>query len=112
MRALIWMTAPLLAAATVVSAAPVIDPALARGAHLAQRDCAGCHAVTVGARSPNISAPPFSDLRLSYNPISLQRRLEAFPKQGHEGMPQPVMPPGDIADLAAYIQSLDPSKGP
>ncbi|HZZ32465.1 MAG TPA: cytochrome c [Phenylobacterium sp.] len=110
MNPLISMTGLLLAAATAASAAaPAGDPALARGAHLAQRDCAGCHAVTSGERSPNVSAPGFNELRVRFNPISLERRLEVFPRHGHEGMPQPVMTPGDIADLVAYIQSLEPS---
>jgi mono/diheme cytochrome c family protein len=110
MSPLVSMTGLLLAAATAASAgAPAGDPALARGAHLAQRDCAGCHAVALGARSLNVSAPRFSDLRVRFNPISLERRLEAFPHHGHQGMPQPVMAPGDIADLVAYIQSLEPS---
>jgi len=108
MRLTIPLTGLLLAAATAALAAPVGDPVLSRGAHVAQRDCAGCHAVTLGARSPNVSAPRFSDLRLRFNPISLERRLETFPRHGHEGMPQPVMAAGDIVDLVAYIQSLEP----
>ena len=94
----------------VSQAAPAAaDPALARGAHIALRDCSACHAVALADRSPNPGAPPFSVLRLRYNPISLERRLATFPRFGHEAMPPRSLAETDVADLAAYIQSLTPA---
>lgn len=110
MRALVWFAGLGLAAASAAYAEPSpaqADPALARGAHLAQRDCAACHAVTAGAASPNPGAPSFSDLRLRYNPISLEKRLAAFPESGHEAMPPRSLQAADIPDLVAYIQAVD-----
>ena len=112
MRRLDWMAALLLLPSTA-SAAGADDPALARGAHVAERECAGCHAVTLGVASPNPGAPTFAALRLRYNPISLERRLGAFQKQGHEAMPPQSLMASDISDLIAYIQALEsPSQRP
>jgi mono/diheme cytochrome c family protein len=84
------------------------DPALDRGAWVAQRDCAQCHAVGLEGRSPNPGAPTFREIRLRFNPISLERRLHPMPANGHAAMPPRSLSVADVPDLVAYIQSLEP----
>jgi mono/diheme cytochrome c family protein len=86
------------------------DPALERGAWVAQRDCAQCHAVGLEGRSPNSNAPTFREIRLRFNPISLERRLHPMPVQGHDAMPPRSLSVADVPDLVAYIQSLESTR--
>lgn len=102
------MFGAVLAAAVLAAAAPVRAPGIDRGAHVAQRDCALCHAVGPTGRSPNFAAPPFARVRLRYNPISLERALTNISKHGHFEMRPQRISSSDVADLAAYIQSLAP----
>jgi mono/diheme cytochrome c family protein len=95
-------------AATAAAAAPKPDPALERGRHLAERDCAMCHAIDTASHSPNPGAPTFRTIRLRYNPIALERRLAPIPMYGHSSMPPRTLSAADVPDLVAYIQSLEP----
>lgn len=100
------------AAAALTIAAPASvsagDLALDRGRHIAERDCAACHAVGSENESPNGAAPTFRAIRLRYNPISLEHRLGPMPRLGHARMPPRTLNAADIPDLVAYIQSLGP----
>lgn len=102
------------------------DPSLsgvpASGQRLAQRHCGGCHAVT-GAVSPLADAPPFSQLFTRYRPGRLDAILAegmlAPPQRPEEGSPRthPRMPTAqldddEVADLKAYLRSLDPRAKP
>ena len=95
-------------AAIATAAQPATDPALERGRHLAERDCAMCHAIDAMGRSPNPSAPTFQAIRLRYNPIALEKRLAPWPAHGHSTMPPRTLSTSDVPDLVAYIQSLEP----
>ena len=86
------------------------DPALARGAWVAERDCAQCHAIRAEGKSPNSNAPTFRQIRLRFNPISLERRLHPMPAEGHDAMPPRSLSTADVPDLVAYIQSLEPAR--
>lgn len=94
----------------------------ASGQRLAQRHCGGCHAVT-GAVSPLADAPPFSQLFTRYGPGRLDAILAegmlAPPQRPEEGSPRthPRMPMAqldddEVADLKAYLRSLDPRSKP
>ncbi|MBS0332915.1 MAG: cytochrome c [Proteobacteria bacterium] len=92
----------MIAAAALALALTAAD----RGGQLADRACAACHATGLKGPSPNGDAPPFRALRLRYNSIALERRLEQLPQSGHPPMPLPPLSQDDAADLAAYIQTL------
>jgi mono/diheme cytochrome c family protein len=79
-----------------------------RGRLIAARDCAGCHAIEVGSDSPSISAPPFRDIRVRYDSITLRREFIAIGQGGHYRMPPTQIPPADGDDLIAFIESLGP----
>jgi mono/diheme cytochrome c family protein len=74
-----------------------------RGEALAARECSGCHALGPVGDSPRSAAPPFRDLALRFNEISLERRLSAMNGRPHSEMPRVVLQPSEISDLAAYI---------
>jgi len=94
--------------ALATAAWPAPDPALDRGRHLAERDCAMCHAIDALSHSPNPGAPTFQAIRLRYNPIALEKRLAPWPARGHSTMPPRTLSASDVPDLVAYIQSLEP----
>lgn len=100
----------LAAVSAAAHAQPRPDLSVARGAHVAARNCAACHALGLTGESPTPDAPAFRDLRLRYNPIALQRRLAVLPAQGHPAMPPRTLAASDIPDLVAYIQTLEPPR--
>lgn len=103
------IAAAMAAAATPTWAQRPVDLGVARGAHVAERDCASCHAVGPSGASPAAEAPTFRALRLRYNPISLEQRLGRLPSSGHPAMPPRSLAGTDVADLVAYIQTLEPA---
>jgi cytochrome c len=108
LTAAVLITACAAAGAAVAQTNP--DPALARGEWVAQRECAQCHAVGPDGKSPRSSAPTFREIRLRFNPISLERRLHPMPDVGHDAMPPRSLSSSDVPDLVAYIQSLTPAR--
>jgi mono/diheme cytochrome c family protein len=96
--------------AVLAAAAPVSAPGVDAGAHLAALHCASCHAVGPDGRSPNVAAPPFRDIRLRYNGLSLERELGRISKQGHFEMRPTAIRADEAHDLAEYIESLAPPK--
>jgi mono/diheme cytochrome c family protein len=91
------------------SAAPVQAPGVDSGAHIAQIRCAACHAVGPQGTSPKIGAPPFTQIRMRYNALSLESELARISKQGHYDMRPLTINPDEARDLAAYIESLGPA---
>ncbi|MFC3068361.1 c-type cytochrome [Phenylobacterium soli] len=89
---------------TLAAAPPA--PAVDHGAEVAQR-CAACHAVGREGASPNNGAPPFRKLTARYNPIGLEKALKRIGRFGHFEMRPQQMSDADMADLAAYIASLE-----
>lgn len=82
---------------------PDIGSTPSRGEAIAARQCAGCHALGPVGDSPRSGAPPFRDLALRYNELALEHRLGEMNGQAHYEMPQVILQPGEIPDLAAYI---------
>lgn len=79
-----------------------------RGVMVAERACASCHAVGMVGASHNPSAPPFRDIRIRYNTISLERELARIAKEGHFEMRQTAIAESDIPEIVAYIETLQP----
>ena len=79
---------------------------VARGRTLAQAECSQCH--TVGARGGGATAAPsFATVAERYRNTRLDWELEAISQVGHYQMPRKQLTSIDIADLTAYIRSLD-----
>ncbi|HVY83949.1 MAG TPA: hypothetical protein VG943_02370 [Caulobacterales bacterium] len=80
------------------------DEAL-RGHAYAAQVCAQCHAVEPGARvSPNSHAPPFQEL--ANTPGMTATALNAWLHTSHPTMPNFVVEPDHVDDVAAYLASL------
>lgn len=84
-------------------------PGVSRGRAIAERACMSCHMIAQG-RGGRVSgvAPPFSDIGRRYDPISLERELEAIGRVGHYQMRPLPLDTDQIRDLTAYIQSVGP----
>jgi mono/diheme cytochrome c family protein len=86
-----------------------------RGHMLAELNCATCHAIGRGGRSPYAPAPPFRTLHLKYDVSGL---AEAFAEgivvmhNGPRQMPKFVLEPDQIDDLIAYLKSLEDPVAP
>ena len=94
-----------LAACATDSDSPAGENATLRGEMLATQKCAGCHAVAAGDfSSPNYGAPPFQSFadRADMTPTAL-RILLGTP---HRTMPNIIVSPAEVENLAAYIDSL------
>ena len=103
-------------------AASAVAARVLAGKRIAEQNCGGCHAMT-GGPSPAPAAPPFPSLYLRYGPGGARSALEEGmiannPKQLEEGaMPMhPEMPRielglDEIANLTAYLESLEPRRG-
>jgi mono/diheme cytochrome c family protein len=101
-----------LLAVTPGSVAPAFaqsSPA-ARGAALAQKLCARCHAVKRQGESPMGLAPPFRDLPKRYPVENLAEALAEGIVTGHPAMPQFTFTPREIEALLTYIAGLAPAK--
>lgn len=79
-----------------------------RGRTFAANNCAGCHAIRGPGASPNADAPPFRDVAKRYQAVRLDWELESITEVGHHRMPPRGMSAADIADVTAYVRSLDP----
>ena len=95
------------------------QPLVSAGQRIAQRDCGGCHAVGSGA-SPLADAPPFRDLHRRYPAGGLRQILQEGmiapldpPEEGsprrHPRMPMVTLGEDELADLTAYLKSLESS---
>ena len=88
----------LLCAASSVVAAPT------PGATVYQTRCASCHAMT-GEAEPG-RPPALATLAARYRAHSLQTRLTEIDETGHFNMPPLRMGDADVADIAAWLDSL------
>jgi mono/diheme cytochrome c family protein len=91
------------------------QPALAQQAPAAQRGltfvrvhCAQCHSIDRVGDSPLTIAPAFRTLHLKYPIENLQRPLAEGIIAGHPTMPQFRLDPDQIADVIAYLKTLEP----
>lgn len=88
------------------TASPEDGGHLANGLRLAQRDCGGCHAVEPCRQSPAADATPFPRLSERYDVNQLAKALEGGLMVGHPRMPLVTLDADEIADLAAYVKSV------
>ena len=104
------LTAALSACASVDRPTPVpLSPAAERGQQFVLRACAGCHAEASGGASPNAVAPAFASIIMRYTAVSLERSLAEIAREGHGEMPPIYMTSAEMADIVAYIESVEPA---
>lgn len=107
-----WLRRCILAlAATLLCAS---GPAFAQQAPAAQRGltfvrvhCAQCHSIDQVSESSLRIAPPFRTLHLKYPIETLERPLSEGIIAGHPTMPQFRLEPDQVADVIAYLKTLE-----
>jgi mono/diheme cytochrome c family protein len=82
-----------------------------RGRELAQLLCSQCHAIADESESPRDGAPPFRTLIDRITLDGVEDMLAESIGLGHDPMPEWTFSSGQIADLIAYIMTLEPTPG-
>jgi cytochrome c len=100
-----------LAAAALLSQAAhseeTLSPPAQRGLVFVRTHCAHCHAIGRVGGSPLPMAPQFRTLHNRYPVESLQESLAEGIITGHPSMPEFRLDPGQVADVIAYLKSLE-----
>ena len=78
-----------------------------RGLLFVQTNCASCHAVRRTDVSPLTIAPPFRDLHRRYPVADLEESFSEGIVTGHPTMPQFKLDAAQIADVIAYLHTLE-----
>ena len=94
----------LIPAAALFAAAAEAHSDTRRGFALTRHWCAGCHAVVPGRASTNPDAPTFR--AIADERSSTAYALRVFLRTPHPSMPNFVLAPADIDEIASYIVSL------
>jgi mono/diheme cytochrome c family protein len=89
------------------TAAVAQEPAAQRGLTFVRANCARCHAIDKLSASPLKAAPPFRTLHRKYPVESLQESLAEGIVVGHPSMPEFQLDPGQIADVIAFLKTLE-----
>jgi cytochrome c len=84
-----------------------LSPPAQRGLVFVHTHCAQCHAIGRVGGSPLRIAPPFRTLHERYPVESLQESLAEGIITGHPTMPEFRLDPGQVADVIAYLKSLE-----
>jgi mono/diheme cytochrome c family protein len=98
-----------LAACNAQPARPVAqaaDPLVADGRAIAERECAGCHALDQSATSPRAGAPPMREMLARYQADALANDLITGIRVGHQDMPEFDFDVRTADALIAYLESL------
>ena len=82
-------------------------PAAQRGLTFVRVHCAQCHSIDQASDSPLTIAPAFRTLHLKYPIESLRRPLSEGITASHPTMPQFRLDPDQIADVIAYLKTLE-----
>jgi cytochrome c len=104
MRVILVTAAALLAG----SAAMALSPAEQRGFTFSEANCALCHAIGAVGDSPLPIAPPFRDFHKNRDIDQLSEPLHTGTISNDPSMPHYQLDAAHIADLIAYLHTLDP----
>jgi len=96
--ALVWLAPPAFAQ---------MSPEVQRGLAFVRTNCARCHSVDKVSDSPLPIAPPFRGLHERYPVEDLARPLAEGIRTGHPTMPEFKLDPGQVADVIAYLKTLE-----
>jgi len=83
------------------------DPAAQRGFNFVRANCAKCHAIDKVSSSALAIAPPFRTLHTRYPIVYLEEAFAEGIVTSHPTMPQFRLDPGQIADVIAYLKTLE-----
>jgi cytochrome c len=104
----------LAASATIAALLPslargeeALSPAAQRGLVFVRAHCAYCHSIDKVGRSPLVAAQPLRTLHERYPVERLEEPLAEGIITGHPSMPEFQLDPGQVADVIAYLKSLE-----
>lgn len=78
-----------------------------RGEALTRANCAACHAIGARGDSTKPGATPFRDIHRHYPVEQLAESLAEGISTGHEDMPEFQFEEAQIADIIAYLRTLE-----
>lgn len=104
---MMWQSWSFSIAVLVICCIPATAQNPERGKAFARSHCARCHAIEPRGESPLPAAPPFRRLHLRYRVEGLEEALAEGIITGHPAMPEFRLTPGQIADLIAFLKSLE-----
>jgi len=84
-----------------------LSPAAQRGLVFVRTHCAHCHSIDKVSPSPLATAQPLRTLHERYPVESLEEPLAEGIITGHPSMPEFQLDPGQVADVIAYLKSLE-----
>ena len=82
-------------------------PEVQRGLAYVRTNCARCHSIDKISDSPLGIAPPFRQLHKRYPVEDLAEPLGEGIRTGHPTMPEFKLDPGQVADVIAYLKTLE-----
>jgi len=82
------------------------DPAAQRGLVFVKTNCSRCHSIDKLSPSPLKAAPPFRTLHQRYPVDALAEAMAEGIVTGHPTMPEFQLDPGQIADVLAFLRTL------
>ncbi len=97
---------PLLVVVFAAATALAQDGRPPAGRAFAEANCARCHAIGATESSTLAAAPAFRDLHRRYPVDQLAEALAEGIGTGHAAMPEFQLEPAQIADLLAYLKTL------
>ena len=83
-------------------------PEVQRGLAYVRTNCARCHSIDRISDSPLGIAPPFRQLHKRYPVEDLAAPLREGIRTGHPTIPEFKLDPGQVADVIAYLKTLEP----
>lgn len=90
------------------TAAASEGPNVAHGKALVEANCARCHAIGQTDNSPHPQAPEFRTLSKRYPIDALEEAFVEGIFTGHPDMPEFRATPQQVADIIAFIETLQP----
>ncbi len=79
---------------------------IANGRAILEANCGRCHATGTEGDSPLAAAPHFRELGENYPVSDLQEALAEGILTGHPEMPEFAFEPDEVADIIAYLESI------
>lgn len=94
-------------AALVDPASAQMSPAAQRGLTYVRTHCAQCHSIDKATESPLRVAIPLRDVHRLYPVENLAESLGEGIRTGHPSMPEYQLDPGQVADVIAWLKTLE-----
>lgn len=96
-----------LALSGLAAQAQALSPSAQRGQNFVRTNCSRCHAIDRVSPSPLRAAPPLRELHKRYPVETLAEAFAEGIVTGHPSMPEFRLEVDQIADLLAFLKTLE-----